>query len=148
VWEVHGNLERAACLACGAATPRAEVEQALRDRPGAPSCRCGAALKPGVVLFGELLPEDVIDRAFDLAERSDLLLACGTSLEVYPVAGLADVVRRRGGTLAILTEGPTSYDHQAAYRLRGPLAELLPALAGAVETQLDDRGAHGSRRPA
>jgi NAD-dependent deacetylase len=127
--EVHGSLDAAQCLACGARVPRAEVERRLAAAPGAPRCDCGAALKPGVVLFGELLPEAAIDAAFTLAEASDLLLCCGTSLEVHPVAGLPRLVLDRGGELAILSEGPTPYDGEARYRLRGPLAEVLPRLA-------------------
>jgi NAD-dependent deacetylase len=127
--EVHGSLAAAVCPRCGVRMARSEVEARLAAAPGAPLCACGSALKPGVVLFGELLPEAAIDRAFSLAEASDLILCCGTSLEVHPVAGLPAVVLERGGVVAILTDGPTPYDDEAAYRLRGPLAEVLPRLA-------------------
>jgi NAD-dependent protein deacetylase/lipoamidase len=127
--EVHGSLAAAVCPRCGARVERSEVEARLAAAPGAPLCTCGSPLKPGVVLFGELLPEAAVERAFALAEASDLILCCGTSLEVHPVAGLPGVVLERGGVLAILTDGPTPYDDEAAYRLHGPLAELLPRLA-------------------
>jgi NAD-dependent deacetylase len=127
--EVHGSLAAAVCLRCGARVERSEVEARLAAAPGAPPCDCGAVLKPGVVLFGELLPDAAIDAATALAESSDLMLCCGTSLEVYPVADLPRLVLERGGVLAILSEGPTSYDGDASYRLHGPLAELLPRIA-------------------
>ena len=72
------------------------------------------------MLFGELLPAAAIDRAFALAEASDLMLCCGSSLEVHPVAGLPDVVLERGGVLAILTDGPTPYDDRPRTGCTGP----------------------------
>ena len=64
---------------------------------GVPRCDCGQPLKPDVVLFGEMLDEAAIGRASDLAERADLLLCIGSSLEVYPVAGLPEVTLEAGG---------------------------------------------------
>jgi NAD-dependent deacetylase len=140
VVEVHGGLDEAVCLRCGARTPRAEVERLLQ-RPGAPRCACGAPLKPGVVLFGELLPEAELERAVALASRSDLVLCCGSSLEVHPVAGLPETAARRGARIAVLTEGPTPYDGVADHRLHEPLHEILPELARRVPARrLTTRG--------
>ena len=85
-------------------------------------------MKPDVVLFGEMLPEQAMENAYALCAAADLLLCVGTSLEVYPVAGLPDVTRRAGGSIAILTIGPTPYDSQAEVRLGGDVVTELEAL--------------------
>jgi NAD-dependent deacetylase len=127
--EVHGALDRVDCLRCGARLPiDAAEERMAADPEGVPRCDCGAPLKPGVVLFGEMLPEDAIDEAFALASSCDLLLAAGSTLEVHPVAGLPDVARRAGAVLAIVNRGPTAYDDDCDLRIEGSLGEVLPRL--------------------
>jgi NAD-dependent deacetylase len=127
--EVHGALDRVDCLRCGARLPIEEAERRLRDDPeGVPRCDCGAPLKPGVVLFGEMLPEAAIDDAFALAAGCDLLLAAGSTLEVHPVGGLPDVARQAGATLAIVNRGPTAYDDDCDVRIEGALGDVLPRL--------------------
>ncbi len=87
VIEVHGSLRTSSCLDCGHSEPFDRVVELLPI----PRCeRCGAVLKPDVVMFGELLPEEAIDRSFELARGAGLFLVVGSSLEVYPVAGLPD----------------------------------------------------------
>ena len=94
------------------------------------SCdRCGAILKPGVVFFGELLPADAIERAFELARRARLLLVVGSSLEVHPVAALPEETLAAGGRLAIVNKGPTPYDRRADLKLEGSAGEVLGAVA-------------------
>jgi NAD-dependent deacetylase len=136
--EVHGTIDHASCLVCGpgSAVALAEVRTRLdAARDGVPRCRCGEALKPDVVLFGELLPEAAMDEAWQLAAGADLLLCIGSSLEVHPVAGLPELTLRAGGGLAIVTQGPTPYDRDAAVKLDGDveaeLVALLEALGGA-----------------
>ena len=132
VVEVHGSIRNADCLACGEQVPLDRVVALLADAP-APVCpRCGEILKPGVVMFGELLPEGEIDRAFELAEQAALLLVVGSSLEVHPVAGLPETTLRAGGELAIVNRGGTPYDHQATMRIDGGAGETLRALADAL----------------
>ena len=99
VVEVHGTIETGSCWNCQASYPLADVEP-LFDADGIARCSCGGPVKPDVVLFGEMLPEAAMLEAHALCERADLLLCVGTSLEVYPVAGLPSVTRgagRRGG---------------------------------------------------
>ena len=118
---------------CGRELPTPEAllrREAAAD--GVPRCDCGGVLKPGVVMFGELLPEDAIDAAFAAAESCDLLLAAGSSLEVQPVAGLLEVAKSSGAAVAILNREPTPYDRIADVVDRRPLGESLPALADAV----------------
>ena len=98
-----------------------------------PRCEvCDGALKPEVVLFGEVLPERALDRARVLCERADVLLCVGSSLEVHPVAGLPLLTREAGGAVAILTQGATPLDELAAVRLHGDVVDELQALAAAL----------------
>ena len=110
VIEVHGSIETASCPACGRTERRDEVERLLP----LPRCAdCGAVLKPDVVMFGELLPDHEIDRATALAREAALLLVVGSSLEVWPVAGLPEETLANGGRLAIVNRDPTPYDPRA-----------------------------------
>ena len=132
--EVHGSVATASCLACGASYPLAEVRERLGGDPeGIPRCDCGDPLKPDVVLFGELLPEADIQRGYELAARADLLLCVGSSLEVWPVAELPQVTLDAGGAIAIVTIGPTPYDHRAAVKLSGDVVAELEAVVAALE---------------
>jgi len=138
--EVHGSIASCSCPACGrAVTPRAvtpdQVRERLRAEPdGVPRCdRCAGPLKPDVVLFGELLPEDALRRAQELCERAGLLLCIGSSLEVYPVAGLPALTLAGGGAVAIITQGPTPIDELASVRLGGDVVDELHGLLGALE---------------
>jgi len=131
--EVHGSISHSICLVCGL---RYELEDVRRrmggDSEGVPRCECGQALKPGVVLFGEYLPVEAMARAETLAAGADLMLCIGSSLEVYPVAGLPELTLARGGALAIVTKGPTSFDDVAGVRLDGDVVEELRALLAAL----------------
>ena len=90
-------------------------------------------MKPDVVLFGEMLPEDAMERGPRRSPAgADLLLCVGSSLEVYPVAGLPAVTRRAGGRIAIVTKGPTPYDSEAEAKLEGDVVEELQALLEAL----------------
>ena len=131
--EVHGSIAYSSCLVCGLryelGDVRARHEGAV---DGVPRCECGEALKPAVVLFGELLPVDAIARAEQLAAGADLMLCIGSSLEVYPVAALPDMTLDAGGRIAILTQGPTPHDRRATVRMRGDVVEELDAVLGAL----------------
>ena len=134
VVEVHGSIRTSSCPDCAARYPLAEVLPLVEAGAGAPRCtRCEAILKPDVVFFDELLPEQAIDRAFELAERVGLLLVVGSSLEVYPVAGLPFATLEAGGKVAVVTEGPTAVDRRATLRISGKagpiLAETVATLA-------------------
>jgi NAD-dependent deacetylase len=131
--EVHGSIAQAVCPACGHAVPADEVgERLAADPAGVPRCPCGEVLKPDVVLFGELLPAAAIERARDLCAQADVLLCVGSSLEVHPVAGLPLLTHEGGGTVAIVTRGPTPLDWLAAVRLDGDVVEELTALLAAL----------------
>jgi len=132
VIEVHGSIETSSCLECGTAYGLGEVE-AIFDERGVAICgECGGAVKPDVVLFGEMLPAEAIERAMELAEEADLMLCVGSSLAVHPVAGLPQLTLERGGSVAIVTKGETPYDGDAELKLEGEVDEELAALVAAL----------------
>jgi NAD-dependent deacetylase len=129
VIEVHGSIDSSSCLSCGARYLLEDVRRReASDRAGVPRCECGRPLKPDVVLFGEYLPVAAIARAERLAAEADLMMCIGSSLEVYPVAGLPELTLRAGGELAIVTQGPTPLDGAAAVRMHGDVVEELGSL--------------------
>jgi len=128
--EVHGSLALARCARCGREVPMAEaLERRTAAEDDVPRCDCGGMLRPGVVMFGEVLPADAVDDAFAAVERCDLLLAAGSSLGVHPIAGLVEVAQGSGARVAILNRDPTPYDGVADVVDRRPLGESLPELA-------------------
>jgi NAD-dependent deacetylase len=132
VIEVHGSIRECVCLACGARYGLADVLRML-DGAAVPRCRCGQVLKPGVVMFGELLEAEAIDRAFALAREAKLLLVVGSTLEVQPVAGLPWETLTRGGEVAIVNLGPTAFDGRASLKVDGKAGEVLQALVEQLE---------------
>jgi NAD-dependent deacetylase len=128
VVEVHGSIRGAVCLRCGAEVSFSRVQELLP----LPQCDCGEVLKPGVVMFGELLPLGAFERAAELAGTAGLLLVVGSSLEVYPVAGLPHETLAGGGALAIVNRDPTQFDRLAEVRLDGSAGALLREVVAAV----------------
>ena len=129
VVEVHGSIRTASCSECGT-TVSSEDAIALLPRPRCP--RCDAVLKPDIVMFGELLPEAAIDRAIRLASEASLMLVVGSSLEVYPVAGLPLETLAAGGRLAIVNRGATQFDERADAVIDDSAGATLAALADAL----------------
>jgi NAD-dependent deacetylase len=131
VVEVHGTMREVVCLDCG---QRAPMERALaRVRAGEddPPCRtCGGILKSATISFGQnLVPED-LRRAELAARRCDLMLAVGTKLSVWPVAGVVPGAKDAGARVVIVNAEPTEMDAMADAVLRGPIGDILPRLAG------------------
>ena len=130
--EVHGSIATSSCTTCGCRYPLEQVEGLFED-DGVATCRgCMGKVKPDVVLFGELLPEPAMRRAQELCAGADLLLCVGSSLEVYPVAGLPELTLAAGGKLAIVTKGETPYDGRADVRLDGDVVDELGAVLSAL----------------
>lgn len=128
VLEVHGSAARNHCVGCGTPQDMAFVQHSM----GVPTCPgCGQMVRPDVVLYEEMLPGDVLQAALEAVVDSDLLLVCGTSLTVYPVAGL---VQHRGGRLVVINRDATTYDDQADLVVRESIGDAL----GAAVDQLDD----------
>ena len=131
VIEVHGSIRECVCLACGTRYGMQEVLRML-DGAAVPRCRCGQVVKPGVVMFGELLEAEAIDRAFALAREAKVLLVVGSTLEVQPVAGLPWETLTAGGEVAIVNLGPTAFDQRAALKIDGKAGEVLRAVVGLI----------------
>jgi NAD-dependent deacetylase len=133
VVEVHGSIDTSSCRECGAGYGVERVEE-LFDEAGVAICAgCGGAVKPDVVLFGELLPEAAMAQATEMAAGAELLICVGSSLAVFPVADLPRLTLESGGRLAIVTKGETPYDEAAEVRLGGEVDAELAALVAAFD---------------
>jgi NAD-dependent deacetylase len=133
VIEVHGSIEWSVCLECGGKFTLEEVIAQIEAGAGTPECEaCVNPLKPDVVLFGELLPEQAMAEAYSLAGEADLMLCVGSSLEVFPVASLPGVALDNGGKLVIVTQSRTSYDRDAEVKLDGDVVTELEAVLAAI----------------
>ena len=129
VIEVHGTMRDVLCMNCGWRGPMGPVLDRVRAGEDDPPCeRCGGILKSATISFGQSLDPDVIDRAMRAAERADLLLAVGTSLQVYPIAGAVPLAKAAGSRVVIVNAEPTPFDEMADAVLRQPIGEILPAL--------------------
>ncbi len=130
VIEVHGNATYAKCLACGLRHEFDDIEPAFKVTREPPSCRaCKGIVKSATISFGQPMPEAEMERASDAAFECDLFLAIGSSLVVYPAAGLPIAAKRHGAKLVILNRDPTELDHLADLVVN---AEIGPTLAKVV----------------
>ena len=132
VIELHGNIWRARCArGCGAVRQLHDADatqEAVSDETDLPVCACGALLRPDIVWFGEALDERRIDAAVEVARTADVFLAVGTSAIVYPAAGLPLAASRAGALVVEINPDDTPLSPLAGLVLRGPAAEVLPAL--------------------
>ena len=119
VLELHGSTLRNHCDRCG----RFYDTSAVAEAAGVPRCSCGGVIKPDVVLYEEALDSDVTLRAVDYIRKADLLIIGGTSLVVYPAAGLIDYYS--GDKLVLINKGATAMDARADLTLSGPIGEIL-----------------------
>jgi NAD-dependent deacetylase len=132
VIEVHGTMHRVMCWSCGARAPMQEALERVRAGEPDPSClACGGILKSDTVSFGQALVPEVIARAFAVAGEADLLLAIGSTLQVYPVAGVVPLAKDSGAKVVIMNDQTTPLDELADALLRGAIGELLPAICEA-----------------
>ena len=135
VYEVHGSPIFHHCRRCGDEKPFAEIMEMLHRSPSpwhfdarsVPRCACGGVYKPDITFFGEALPEAAFASAQSLAIRSDVFLVLGTSLTVFPAAGLPRYTLQAGGKVFIVNAQPTSLDDYAAgvYRDLGEFANAV-----------------------
>jgi len=129
VIEVHGTIHDVVCMDCGWRGPMGPVLDRLRTGDEDPPCtECGGILKSATISFGQALVPRVIERAMVAAETADLLLAIGSSLQVYPIAAAVPAARAAGARVVIVNAEPTPFDEVADAVLRGRIGELLPAL--------------------
>ena len=122
VFELHGSVLKNHCIRCG----KAHSAEFVHDAKGIPLCDCGGIVKPKVVLYEEALDEDTLDGAADAIYRADLLIVGGTSLTVYPAAGLLRYYR--GNRLVLINRDETPYDGQADLVFHASLGEIFSRL--------------------
>jgi NAD-dependent deacetylase len=131
VIEVHGTLHEVTCWGCGWRGPMQPVLERVRAGEADPPCdTCGGILKSATISFGQALEPEVIERALRVAGEADLLLAIGTSLQVYPVANAVPLARDAGARVVIVNAQPTPYDDIADAVLREPIGQVLPQIVG------------------
>jgi NAD-dependent deacetylase len=129
VIEVHGTGRWTRCWECGDRRVMTETLDRVRAGEDDPPCLvCGGIVKSDTISFGQALVPEVIDAAFDAAERCDLLLAIGSTLQVYPVAGVVPAAKRQGAEVVILNAEPTGMDHLADAIVRDSISAVLPEL--------------------
>lgn len=119
VYELHGSIHRNRCKKCG----KFYGLETILSTQGVPRCECGGMIKPEVVLYEEALDQSVIEQAVNALMEADLLMVGGTSLNVYPAAGLLRYFS--GEHLVVLNKTPTSADRRASLVIQEPIAEVL-----------------------
>jgi NAD-dependent deacetylase len=131
VMELHGNIERSYCVTCGKFVPDVVVTREQRI----PHCDdCGGVIRPDVVWFGEMLPQDVLEESMSAAARCSLFLTIGTSAVVYPAAGLPLKARDCGAYVVEINLERTEISHLVDESLIGKAGEILPQLAEIMKT--------------
>lgn len=129
LYELHGSMRQASCLACHTQVDGLEMWQTVADTCQMPTCStCGHVLKPNVILFGEMLPALTMHLAQQEAQKCDLMLVVGSSLEVAPAGDLPLLAKQAGAKLIIVNLEPTHMDSQADLLFREDAADLLPQL--------------------
>jgi NAD-dependent protein deacetylase/lipoamidase len=129
VIEVHGTVHEVACMSCGNRGPMQETLDRVRAGEADPPCLdCGGILKSATISFGQSLDDVVIARAMRASASADLLLAVGTSLQVYPIAGAVPTAKSAGARVVIINAEPTLFDDIADAVIRERIGDVLPAL--------------------
>ena len=122
VYELHGSVLRNYCTHCR----KFHSAEFVKNAPGVPRCDCGGMVKPDVVLYEESLNQDTIEHSVDAISKADLLIVAGTSLTVYPAAGLINFYR--GDRLALINRDETPFDHQANLVFHDSLGDIFSQL--------------------
>ena len=129
VIEVHGTMRKVVCMSCGERAPMEKALARVRAGEADPPCRsCGGILKSATISFGQALVPEVIDRAMQAAGEAEVLLAVGTSLQVYPIAGAVPLAKRAGARVVIVNGEPTPFDGLADAVLNDSISAVLPKL--------------------
>jgi NAD-dependent deacetylase len=131
VIEVHGTVHRFVCMNCGNGGPMPMVLDRVRAGEADPPClTCGGILKSATISFGQPLVPEVIDRALDAAHNAQLLLAIGSTLQVYPVAAVVPRAKAAGARLVIINADDTPFDSLADAVIHQRIGDVLPAIVG------------------
>ena len=124
VYELHGSIKRNHCMKC----KKFYDDQFVAESAGIPRCTCGGIVKPDVVLYEEGLDSDTLTGAITHIMRADMLIVCGTSLQVYPAAGLIDYYR--GDRLVLINKSQTPYDRYADLVINDSIGKVLGEAVG------------------
>ena len=127
VLELHGSVHRNYCTRCGKFYSLEDILN-MDEPDGIPRCSCGGTIKPDVVLYEESLDQEVLSRSVEYITRADMLIVGGTSLTVYPAAGLIDYYR--GNRMVLINKTVTPMDSRADLVISGQLGEVLGEAAG------------------
>jgi NAD-dependent deacetylase len=131
VIEVHGTVHAVVCLDCGWKGPMRETLERVSAGEEDPPCRhCNGMLKSDTVSFGQALVPEVLSRAADAAQQCDVMFSIGTSLQVYPVAGLVPSAKAAGARVIIMNAQPTPFDGIADAVFRDSISDVLPTICG------------------
>lgn len=131
--ELHGNADGIACIECHRPADPADVQRRWESGESDPRCAtCHGILKATVVFFGEMLPQDQVDRANRWAAAADAVIVVGSSLSVYPAAYIPLDIASHGAPFVLINEGPTELDDMTTVRLTGKAGVLLPELVAAL----------------
>jgi NAD-dependent deacetylase len=131
VVEIHGTMHQVMCMQCDERAPMERALDRVRAGEDDPPCRtCGGILKSATISFGQNLVADDLERAQRAALTCDLLLAVGSTLSIYPAAGLVPLAKQAGARIIIVNAEPTDMDSIADAVLRGSISEILPAIVG------------------
>ena len=125
---LHGSLFAPRCFDCARASEPPPLLHAEQARLDPPRCPCGGRIRPGVVWFGEALPADVMEAAFDAARACDVLISVGTSSVVYPAADIPHAAAGAGAVVIQVNPDATPLDGVATFNLRGAAGSILPGL--------------------
>ncbi|MDJ0768514.1 MAG: Sir2 family NAD-dependent protein deacetylase [Ilumatobacter sp.] len=129
VIEVHGTVRWTRCWECSDRRPMRETLDRVRAGEADPPCLvCGGILKSDTISFGQALVPEVIDRAMQVSDECDVMLAVGSTLTVFPVANCVPRAKAGGAAVIIVNGESTAMDRYADHLLIGPIAEILPAL--------------------
>lgn len=133
VAELHGNVRRVVCVDCGRDWPTEEILQRVDAGEDDPTCpSCGGILKTSTVMFGEVLPDQEVRKAWAFAGMAGGVLVVGSTVGVWPAAEIPTSMAREGKPLVIVNRGPTEADHLATVRLEGAAGDVLPELVTAL----------------
>ncbi len=134
VIEVHGTVLEVVCMQCNWRGPMPQVLERVEAGEEDPPClECGGILKSATISFGQSLVPEVIDRAMRVATEADLFIAVGTSLQVYPIAGLVPLASNAGARVIIVNAESTPFDQLADAVFSRPIGEVLPLLCSDVD---------------
>jgi NAD-dependent deacetylase len=127
--EIHGSMRRVRCVGCGITSPMQATLARVRSGEPDPPCElCGGILKSATIFFGEALVAADLNRALGAAKDADLLLAVGSTLQVYPVADMVPIAASNGASVVIVNGEPTAMDDMADVVVLGSISEVLPAI--------------------